>query len=164
VKKTVYLSLGSNLGDRIANLQAAIGHLGELGAVAARSSLYETEPVDVTCQPWFVNCVIALETELTPKQLLSRALAIERKLGRRRDQSKGPRTVDIDILLFGNCVVDTPALTIPHPAMRQRRFVLEPLAEIEPDVLHPVFKKTVREMLNALPPEVGVVRKLEPEI
>jgi 2-amino-4-hydroxy-6-hydroxymethyldihydropteridine diphosphokinase len=163
VKKIVYLSLGSNLGDRVANLEAAMTHLGELGSVVARSGFYETEPVDVIGQPWFLNCVVAVETELMPKHFLSRALAIEQKLGRRRTQAKGPRTIDIDLLLFGGSVVDTSALIIPHPAMHERRFVLEPLAEIAPEVRHPVFKKTVREMLNALPPQAGAVRKFKQE-
>jgi 2-amino-4-hydroxy-6-hydroxymethyldihydropteridine diphosphokinase len=160
VKKVVYLSLGSNLGGRLANLEAAILHLGELGRLMARSSIYETEPVDVIGQPWFLNCVVAIETELMPKQFLSRAMAIERRLGRRRTQEKGPRTLDIDLLLFGSSVVDTPTLVIPHPTMHKRRFVLEPLAEIASEVRHPVFKKTVREMLNALPPQAGAVRRL----
>lgn len=162
MKKTVYLSLGSNLGDRAANLVAAVERLGELGPVVARSSVYETEPVEVTGQPWFLNCAVAIETELMPRQFLSRALAIEQDLGRRRTQNKGPRTIDIDVLLFGGSIVDTPALTIPHPAMHERRFVLEPLMEIAPEVRHPVFKRTVREMLTALPPQGGAVRKLKP--
>lgn len=159
MKKTVYISLGSNLGDRAANIQAAIRHLNELGQVLARSSLYETEPVEVDRQPWFLNAVVAMETELMPKQFLARVLAIEQKMGRRRTQFKGPRTIDIDLLLFGGSIIDTSTLTIPHGAMHQRRFVLEPLSEIAPEVRHPVFKKTVREMLLALPPG-SAVRKL----
>src|SRR5215471_20727481 len=119
MKKIVYLSLGSNLGDRAANLEAAINLLRDLGTVVAQSSLYETEPVEVERQPWFLNSVVALETGLMPKQLLARTLAIEQKMGRRRTQVKGPRTIDIDILLFGGSVVDTLALTIPHPADRK---------------------------------------------
>ena len=161
MKKTAYLSLGSNLGDRAANLETAIQHLGELGPIVARSSLYETEPVEVERQPWFLNCVVALETELMPRQLLARTLAVELKMGRRRTQPKGPRTIDIDILLFGNSIIDTAALTIPHPAMHQRRFVLEPLAEIAPELRHPVLKITVREMLDALPARVAVVRRFK---
>src|SRR5215471_3703683 len=163
VKKTVYLSLGSNLGDRAANLKTAVEHMGELGAMVGRSSLYETEPVEMERQPWFLNCVVALETELMPKQFLARTITIEQKMGRRRTQPKGPRTIDIDILLFGGSVVDISALTIPHPAMHERRFVLEPLAEIAPELRHPVFKKTVREMLAALPPKNDAVRKWKPE-
>ena len=160
MKKTVYLSLGSNLGDRIANLQAAIARVRELGHIAAVSSFYETEPVDVAQQPWFVNCAVALETELMPRQLLRRLQAIEQDLGRRRLQPKGPRTIDIDILLFGSSVIDTAGLTIPHPAMHERRFVLEPLAEIVPGARHPVFKRTMRELREALPPNAGAVRRI----
>jgi len=159
VKKTVYLSLGSNVGDRAANLDTAISHLRALGTIVAQSSLYETEPMEVERQPWFLNSVVALETELMPKQFLARTLAIEQKMGRRRTQVKGPRTIDIDILLFGGSVVETPALTIPHPAMHERRFVLEPLAEIAPELCHPALKKTVRELQNALPPRGATVRK-----
>ena len=158
MKKRVYLSLGSNVGDREANLREAIARLGEVGTVAALSSFYETEPVEFTAQAWFLNCAAALETELMPRQLLSRILGIEQAMGRRRTQPKGPRNIDIDILLFGNSVVDTPQLTIPHPAMHERRFVLAPLAEIAPEARHPVLKRTMRELLEGLPPGAAVRR------
>jgi 2-amino-4-hydroxy-6-hydroxymethyldihydropteridine diphosphokinase len=150
MRKTVYLSLGSNIGDRDKNLQEAITRLSHLGAVSTVSSFYETEPVEVTAQAWFLNCALKLETEKMPRQLLKGILDLEREMGRRRIQSKGPRSIDIDILLFGNSIVETKGLTIPHPALHERCFVLEPLAEIAPEVRHPVFKKTVRELRDAL--------------
>lgn len=155
-----YLSLGSNVGDRAGHIREAITRLRAEGNVVAVSSFYETEPVDFTDQPWFLNCAVALETAQTPTQLMAALLEIEREMGRRRTQEKGPRTIDIDILLFGDAVVDSPELTIPHPAMQQRRFVLEPLAEIAPDARHPLLKKTSRELLAALPAGQAVKKKL----
>ena len=163
MKKRVYLSLGANVGDRIANLNTAIDRIGALGKVTAVSSFYETEPVELTAQPWFLNCALELETEKMPRQLLAGILQIEKEMGRRRVQKKGPRTLDIDILLFGNSIVKAKGLTIPHPAMHQRRFVLEPLAEIALEVRHPVFKRTVRELKDQLPPGQGVRRASAPK-
>jgi 2-amino-4-hydroxy-6-hydroxymethyldihydropteridine diphosphokinase len=158
VDKIVYLSLGSNLGDRAGNLRSAIERLGTLGKVVAISSFYETEPVAVTEQPWFLNCAVRLDTEKMPRQLLAGILAIERQLGRHRTEYKGPRTIDIDIVLFGNSVLATPDLIIPHPAMQERRFVLEPLMEIAPEVRHPALERTIRELRDALPPGQAVRR------
>jgi 2-amino-4-hydroxy-6-hydroxymethyldihydropteridine diphosphokinase len=163
VHKLVYLSLGSNLGDPVANLNAAIAGLRALGDVVAVSSFYETEPVELTAQPWFSNCAIKLDTEKMPKQLMSGILDLEKEMGRRRQQNKGPRIIDIDILLFGSSIIETKGLTIPHPAMHQRRFVLEPLAEIAPEIRHPGFKRTVRELRDALPPGQQVRRIFKTE-
>lgn len=158
MRKRVYLSLGSNIGDRAANLQSAIEELSRFGKVAAVSSFYETEPVEVTKQPWFLNCAVSLDTARTPGQLLRALLEIERTMGRQRTQQKGPRKIDIDILLFGDSSVNTASLTIPHPAMHERRFVLEPLAEIAPDIRHPLLNKTVQELRDSLPPGQTVRR------
>ena len=173
---TAYIALGSNLGDRRAHLEAAIARIAELSTIVARSSLYETEPVDMTpghhsgAPQWFLNCALTLETELMPKQLLGRLLDIERALGRKRARArsdgegtrlKTPRTIDLDILLFGSSIVEAPGLVIPHPAMHLRRFVLEPLAEIAPETRHPVFKRTMRELRDALPKDPGAVKKVQ---
>jgi 2-amino-4-hydroxy-6-hydroxymethyldihydropteridine diphosphokinase len=163
-----YLSLGSNLGDRESQLHEAQQRLAGLGKIVAVSSYYETEPVEFLDQPWFLNCALGLETALTADELMASILAIEQEMGRHRPQKKGPRKkgpriIDIDILLFGDLVVNSPELTIPHPAMQERRFVLEPLAEIAPDVCHPVLKKTIRELRDALP-SGQTVRRISPKI
>ena len=160
-----YLSLGSNVGDRERQLRDAIARLETAGRVVAVSSFYETEPVEFTDQGWFLNCAVALETPATAEKLMAALLEIERQMGRERVQKKGPRTIDLDILLFvdeltGDAVIDSAALTIPHPAMHQRRFVLKPLSEIAPEAKHPVLKKTIRELLDALP-SGQAVRKLQ---
>ncbi len=157
--KTVYISLGSNIGDREANLAEAVRQLSAIGTVTRVSSLYETEPVEFLNQPWFLNCVVELQTEKMPRNLLSAMLEIERAMGRRRTIAKGPRTIDLDLLLFATSVVKTPDLTVPHPAMHERRFVLEPLAEIAPDVRHPVLRQSAREMLASLPKGSPAVRR-----
>jgi 2-amino-4-hydroxy-6-hydroxymethyldihydropteridine diphosphokinase len=156
--KLAYLSLGSNVGDRVAHLRDAIARLESIGRVVSVSSFYETEPVEVTDQPWFLNCAVGLETALTAEQLMARLLQIEQERGRRRVQKKGPRTIDIDILLFDDLILDSPDVTIPHPAMQKRRFVLEPLAEIAAEARHPGIKKTIRELLEELPAGQSVRR------
>jgi 2-amino-4-hydroxy-6-hydroxymethyldihydropteridine diphosphokinase len=155
-----YLSLGSNVGDRERYLRDAIARLGKAGQIISISSFYETEPVEFTGQAWFLNCAVALAIAETPEQLMAALLGIEQEMGRKRSQEKkGPRTIDLDILLFGDSIVNSPVLTIPHPAMHRRRFALQPLAEIAPEARHPVFKQTVSELLQALPAG-QIVRKL----
>ncbi len=153
-----YLSLGSNLGDREALLRRALSRLAAVAQVIAVSSFYETEPVEFNEQPRFVNCAVLIATSKTPQELMASLLDIERQLGRQRAEKKGPRLIDIDILLFDDNVISLNELTIPHPAMQQRRFVLEPLVEIAADAVHPVLKKTIRELLDALPPGQKVTK------
>jgi 2-amino-4-hydroxy-6-hydroxymethyldihydropteridine diphosphokinase len=158
--KTTYLGLGSNVGDREANLRAAIERMRAPDLRALRvSPVYETEPLDYTRQRWFLNLVVEAETSLFPMQLLARVARIERALGRVRDIPKGPRTIDIDILLYGKAVIRSEALEVPHPRMNERRFVLAPLADLAPDLRNPITHRTVTEMLAAAPPQS--VRRVE---
>jgi 2-amino-4-hydroxy-6-hydroxymethyldihydropteridine diphosphokinase len=181
MRNLVYLSLGANVGDRAGSMREAITRLGSAGRVIAVSSTYETEPVEFTGQPWFLNCAVSLETAKTPALLMAALLTIEQEMGRQRTLKKGPRTIDIDVLLFiangisdgildevsngisdgSDTIVDSPELTIPHPAMHERRFVLEPLAEIAAEARHPLLHKTIRELLAALPAgqEVRKIRR-----
>ena len=153
--KRIYLSLGSNIGDREANLRKAIEHLASQDMrVLHASRIYETEPVDYVQQAWFLNQVVEAETALFPIQLLTRIGRVERELGRKRTVPKGPRTIDIDILFYGAAVVETTRLEIPHPRIAERRFVLVPLAELAPDLRHPVTHRSVRQMLESAPPAV----------
>jgi 2-amino-4-hydroxy-6-hydroxymethyldihydropteridine diphosphokinase len=144
----VYLSLGSNLGEREKNLARAMDELERRGVkILRRSSIYETEPVEIREQAWFLNCVIEAETDLPPQQLMNMLLEIELQLGRRRDVKYGPRTIDLDILLYADTIVNDARLTIPHPKMAERRFVLVPLVEIAPTALHPTLHRTIAELL-----------------
>jgi len=157
--KRVYLSLGSNVGDRRAHLEAALGKLAEREITVARaSSFYKTEPVDFRPQPWFLNCVVEAETKLMPLQLLKALKRIERELGRKPGTAKGPRPIDIDILLYENLVVRSATLTIPHERLADRRFVLIPLRELEPNLRHPVTQRTVVDMLGDTADSSQVVR------
>jgi 2-amino-4-hydroxy-6-hydroxymethyldihydropteridine diphosphokinase len=147
--KLVYLSLGSNTGDREMLLQSAIDALPAAGVrVIRKSSIYETEPQDLRDQAWFLNMIAECETELFPVQLLGRLQKIEAQLGRKRTIAKGPRTIDIDIILYGNAVVETASLQIPHPRFRDRRFVLEPLKELVPELRDPVTKRTMASLVS----------------
>jgi 2-amino-4-hydroxy-6-hydroxymethyldihydropteridine diphosphokinase len=138
------------MGDKTANCQAAVEHLAEAGRIVSVSSFYYTEPVGYKEQDDFINAVAGLETNCSPFELLSICHKIEDRLGRRRTVRWGPRTVDLDILLFGDLVVNQPDLIIPHPLMALRRFVLAPLVEIAPDLLHPVLNKTMIQLLGEL--------------
>jgi len=158
VTKSVYLGLGSNVGDREAELRSAVRRLTSRDLRVTRvSSVYETEPMYKQDQPAFLNAVVEAETELYPMRLLLRVANLELDMGRRREAANGPRNIDIDVLLLESSIVDMPALQIPHPRLHERRFVLEPLAELAPGLKHPKLGKTVTELL-ALLPAAGVRR------
>jgi 2-amino-4-hydroxy-6-hydroxymethyldihydropteridine diphosphokinase len=147
----IYLSLGSNLGDREANLHAAIAALPRVGVrIRQVSSFFETEPVDYLDQPWFLNCAVEAETNLESHALLRVLHAIETQLGSKKDFAKGPREIDLDILLYGAETIATPELQVPHPRMLQRRFVLTPLAEIAPHLKHPSWPAPASTLLSHL--------------
>jgi 2-amino-4-hydroxy-6-hydroxymethyldihydropteridine diphosphokinase len=145
-----FLGLGSNLGDRRRNLRRAIALLEGSGAkILARSSLYQTQPVGYDDQPWFINQVIEVESDLAPRELLGLLQSIEKKMGRTKTLPNGPRLIDLDILLAEDTILDTPDLTIPHPRMAARNFVLVPLNEIAPDVIHPVLRRSMAALHRA---------------
>ena len=147
---TVYLALGSNVGNREENLRRAITLLGPAGAkVKKTSSFYETEPVDFLDQAWFLNAVLKAETDMAPLDLLRALRAIESAMGSKKALAKGPRLIDLDILLYGDQTINSPGLQIPHPRMLQRKFVLVPLVEIAPDLRHPFWTATATELLAA---------------
>ena len=157
---TAYLLIGGNLGDRAAYLQLAVKHIEALcGKITSSSSIYETAAWGNTNQPAFYNQAIQLMTQMAPEDLLEQLLAIELEMGRVRSQKYGPRTIDLDILMIDDKVLDTPNLTIPHPQLQHRRFALLPLAEIAPSLRHPVFDKTVSELLDNCTDTLDVQKK-----
>ncbi len=160
---TAYIGVGSNLGNKAQNCLKALEHMaqGSHTSVEARSSLYRTEPVGNKDQDWFVNCVAKIKTPLAPRELLSFLLAIERAMGRERKEKWGPRVIDLDILFYGDMVVEQEGLTIPHPLIKERRFVLVPMAELAPNFLHPVLGKNMAQLLALCPSEGQEVRPLE---
>lgn len=159
---SAYIALGSNLGNRGEHLRLAIAALKQLGEVDAVSSFYETAPVGAVPQPDFLNAVAELRTELQPEKLLTALLRIEQQQGRDRSTAppKGPRTLDLDLLSYGDLVIETPTLTLPHPALHERRFVLAPLVEIAPGWRHPVLERTAAQLLRELGSGGPAVRKI----
>jgi 2-amino-4-hydroxy-6-hydroxymethyldihydropteridine diphosphokinase len=156
----VFLSLGSNVGDREKNLRAAIAALPELGVkIKQVSSIYETEPVDLLEQPWFLNCVVEGETVVPPVELLKKLRELEKRMGSKKLVARGPRLIDLDILVYGQQTIDSPELQVPHPRMHLRRFVLAPLGEIAPGLKHPSWSGTAAQLLAALD-DKGTVKKL----
>jgi len=145
---TAYLSLGSNLGHREANLASALKMLGREARTLKVSSLYETEPVGYKAQPWFLNCACSVETDLSPQALLKLAKTIEKGLGRKPALRFGPRLIDIDILFYDDLILDSPDLVIPHPRLAERAFVLVPLKEIAPHLVHPLLGVTIEELFE----------------
>lgn len=161
LKTMAWIGIGSNLGDRKQNLKRACELLGS--RVVKMSSLHETEPVDFTDQPWFLNAALEIETEWTPHELLNQCQRVEAELHRERLQPKGPRTIDLDILFYDDVILNDSDLVIPHPAIVNRRFVLEPLAEIAPDLIHPVAKRSIADLLRDCP-DHSSVRKVGPDL
>lgn len=153
----VFIGLGSNVGDREAHLRDALERLGSLVTLRRRSALYRTDPVEVTDQAEFLNQVVAAETDLGPAELVRELLEIERTMGRVRTRAKGPRVIDLDLLLHGDARVHQEGVDVPHPRLHLRRFVLVPLVEIAPDVVHPGLGLTAQELLDRCPDHSRVV-------
>jgi 2-amino-4-hydroxy-6-hydroxymethyldihydropteridine diphosphokinase len=155
---TIHLSLGSNLGDRLEAIRQAIQRLRDLGTVEAVSPIYETDPVGYLDQPPFLNAAARVKTHLAPEEVLDALLRIEAEAGRVRTFRNAPRSLDLDLLLYDDLVRDDPALTLPHPRLHERAFVLVPLNDLAPSIVHPRLGRTVRELLAALGSTAGVRR------
>jgi 2-amino-4-hydroxy-6-hydroxymethyldihydropteridine diphosphokinase len=159
-----YIGIGSNLGDKVANCRHSIASIDGSSRceVMARSDLFKTEPEGVAGQQWYANCVVEVKTGRTPRQLLDRLMAIEHEMGRRRIKKWESRIIDLDLLLFSEQVLDLPDLVVPHPLLHKRRFVLEPLVQLAPELVHPVLNITIRRLLDELP-KVSYVEILKEE-
>jgi len=160
----VFLSLGSNVGDREKNLRTAIAALVDLGVQIKKvSSIYETEPVDLLEQPWFLNCVVEGETSVPPATLLKDLRHLEKRMGSKKPVARGPRLIDLDILVYGRQTIDSPELQVPHARMHLRRFVLAPLAEIAPGLKHPSWSGTASQLLGAID-DKSAVKKISGDL
>jgi 2-amino-4-hydroxy-6-hydroxymethyldihydropteridine diphosphokinase len=151
-KSTAYISVGSNMGDPLANCREGIRRLCDGSAVAlmAQSPFYRTQPVDLLDQDWFINAAIKVSTGLTPPALMERMQAVQNEVGRKPSVRFGPRILDLDIIFFDDRILDDPDLTIPHPRMHKRRFVLQPICDIDPQVFHPVLRLDVKTLLHRI--------------
>ena len=160
----VYLSIGSNVGDSLRNVSQAVERIGLARGIKflAQGGVYETEPQNVKEQKWFVNTAVAVDTDLPPRVLLEKTCAIENAMGRERNERWGPRVIDIDIVFYGDVKLETPSLTIPHPSTEKRRFVLQPIADIDPDVMHPILGKSVSSLLAKIIEEGQGMRMVAP--
>ncbi|MFH2046475.1 MAG: 2-amino-4-hydroxy-6-hydroxymethyldihydropteridine diphosphokinase [Pseudomonadota bacterium] len=152
-KHTAYISVGSNIGDKLLNCKQGVEALADSGyvTISAWSHFYKTSPVDYKDQDWFINAVVKIETDLKPSELLKKMLSVQKKAGRGKDKVRfGPRILDLDIILYDDLVFNLPDITIPHPRMHNRLFVLKPLCDIDSSIIHPVFKKDIKHLLDSL--------------